>query len=491
VKDQRIVDYLRGRAAVEPPVGLVSSIAEDISGVSQEQRPHRFAIYLSAAAAVAIVAAGLAIVINGPPRTTQPVMSPSSSLSTTPSATATASPATFVPDYDSVAEVAQSGLRLYDDQDPASATTTEVYEGAVVYITDRPAAPGWRRIQWDQVFGWIPLELGGRATLRPAHVARCPTEVDVASLAALSPTDRFRCFPSGSLELRGWAQSFETGTGHVGRPAWLARDPMAQILSGTPARFGMLLDVRLDPTARLDFPVGERIVMVGHFGDARSASCQRTAPSGYPSETAEESTLWCRQQFVVDTVRRLGPPVPTPEPVTYRQAPGSPFTVIENAEADALFTRIDTCTNRVGHFRVNFPAGWYTNPTIGALPACTWFAPVPFAVSDISLVPDEVAIVVDAFEGDFGYVSAPKMSMRDDITIGGHEGYRFEQVGVSYEAGGFEALPPSYIYGTTFDDPMGERSSIRAVAESEGASDYVLNKAVLDRIMGSLSMLEP
>jgi hypothetical protein len=487
VNDRLIVEYLRGRAAVEPPIGLVGAIAAEVSGTPQEQR-HRLAAYLPVAAAVAVVAVAAAFVVGTQPDTTQPPTAASLSPSPSPSSSPIATPTSFIPDYDSFAEVAQSGLVLYDGQDPASATTVEVYEGQRIYVTERPSAPGWRRIQAGDVFGWIRLEVGGRATLRPAEL-RCPTKMDVSSLAALSPPERVKCSPSSKLELRGWAQSFEPDTGHAGAPTWLAGPSTVGILAGTPSRFRALLDVSLDPSANLDFPNGEKVVAVGHFRDERSATCRRTPPSGFPSETPEESMLWCTQQFVVDEVRRVGPPIPMPAPVTYRDDPGSPFTVIDNAEADALFSRIDTCTNPDGQFTVNFPADWYTNPTIGDLPACSWFAPRPFAISDISVVPDEIAIVVHTFEGGFGYVYAPKTTIRDDITIGGHEGYRFEQVGVSYEGGGFEALPPSYTYNASFGSPISEGPSMQAVTESEGASDYILNKAVLDRIMASLVFL--
>jgi hypothetical protein len=58
---------------------------------------------------------------------------------------------------------------------------------------------------------------------------------------------------------------------------------------------------------------------------------------------------------------------------------------------------------------------------------------------------------------------------------------------MNYEAGGFEALPPSYIYAANFGGTDVEGPSMQATTTSEGASDYILNKAVLDRIMASLT----
>jgi hypothetical protein len=179
-------------------------------------------------------------------------------------------------------------------------------------------------------------------------------------------------------------------------------------------------------------------------------------------------------------------PLPTPAPVTYRTQPGSPFTIIDNAEADLLFSDVDTCTNPAGRFTVRFPAAWYTNPTIGALPACSWFAPTPFSVSDTTVVPPEVQIIVQAFDGAFGYFDSPEVTMSEQILIGGHEGDRLQQIGINHESGGHESLPPSYIYNANFGGPNQEGPSMRAIAASKGASDYILNKAVLDRIMASL-----
>jgi hypothetical protein len=179
-------------------------------------------------------------------------------------------------------------------------------------------------------------------------------------------------------------------------------------------------------------------------------------------------------------------PVPTPAPVTYRTQPGSPFTIIDSAAADALFSRVDTCTNPVGQFTVHFPAVWYTNPTIGALPACSWFAPTPFSVSDFRVVPHEVAIVVMTFNSAYGSFNLPEVTFREEILIGGHQGDRYQQIGLSYEGGGHESLPPSYIYTANFGSPIPAGPSMRALTASDGASDYILNKAVLDRIMASL-----
>ena len=204
-------------------------------------------------------------------------------------------------------------------------------------------------------------------------------------------------------------------------------------------------------------------------------------PTGGPSGPASSPSA------ELGPVDSTATPAPTPPPDSYRTEAGSPFTIIDNAEADMLFSNVDTCTNPVGRFTVSFPAAWYTNPTIRTLPACSWFGPTPFSVSSTSVVPHEVQIVILAFDGAFGYFDTPEVTMSEQIMIGGHAGVRMQQIGINHEDGGHESLPPTYFYNASFS-PNGEGPSMQAIAASQGASDYILNKAVLDRMMASLAI---
>ena len=308
----------------------------------------------------------------------------------------------------------------------------------------------------------------------------------MAVLAAMTPPEHLLCFGSRSLDLSGSAQRMDFGFGFTGEPGWLTDAPDLGLLSGSPQTTGPTVAVHLDPAPGGAFPIGEDVVVSAHFNDPRSATCRRTGLPAPVSETPQESALWCAQQLVIEDVRRAGPPIPSPAPVTYRADEGSPFTIIDSAAADALFGQVDTCTNPVGRFTVTFPASWFTNPTIGNLPACSWFAPTPFTISSTSTVPDEVAIVISAFEGSLGYFNAPETTLQEQISIGGYDGGRMQLVGMSYEGGGFEKLPPSYIYTVDFGGLAGNGPTAQAIADSVGAADYVLNEAVLDRIMVSL-----
>jgi hypothetical protein len=188
-------------------------------------------------------------------------------------------------------------------------------------------------------------------------------------------------------------------------------------------------------------------------------------------------------------------PVPTARTLTYVSREGLPFPIVESPEADALFVAMDTCLNAEDGYRLNFPASWYTNAQIGAVPPCTWFAPVDFMVPALFAVrpefqpPDGVVIIVMGFEGGYGYLGSPTFSLDDEITIGAFEGWRREEIGGCFEGTGCGVLPPRYEYVVHLgaDEVLGP--TLLAVTSSEGIPTYELNKAVLDRIMASIEFL--
>ena len=160
--------------------------------------------------------------------------------------------------------------------------------------------------------------------------------------------------------------------------------------------------------------------------------------------------------------------------------------MIDSAKADALFGDPDTCTNPVGGFTVAYPDSWYTNTEFGTVPACSWFSPTSYEVTTSDEVPDEVVITINVYFNPLGSFTQPELSLQEEVPVSGFAGHRREQVGVTYESGGHEALPPSYHYFVVSGDPRGDAPRILATSERDGALDYSLNKAVLDRIMASL-----
>jgi hypothetical protein len=179
-------------------------------------------------------------------------------------------------------------------------------------------------------------------------------------------------------------------------------------------------------------------------------------------------------------------PIPTPEPLAYVDRSGLPFSVIDSAEADALFASTNTCTEAVGGYTIAFPSTWFTNEPTPDVPACSWFAPAPFDVEGPT-APPEVVITISAFEGGIGFVHQPDYSVQDQVTIGGWSASRTEEIG------GFGAdgpLPRSrYQYGYIVFasvDPLGLK--VGAGTSNDRPGDYALHKAVLDRIMASMTL---
>lgn len=187
-------------------------------------------------------------------------------------------------------------------------------------------------------------------------------------------------------------------------------------------------------------------------------------------------------------------PSPSPSPVAaspppgYVSVEGLPITVLANDEADALFGEVDTCASEAG-YTVTFPASWYTNPATDGVPACAWFAPEPFDASMRRVAtnpppPDGVWISMGVADGGVGYTSVTPTCMTEDLSIGGYHGHRAE-VGPStldeiaarpdYRAYHyvipFEEFGPTFVAGTDVDM----------------ADEYPLSKAVLDRVIATIS----
>jgi hypothetical protein len=182
--------------------------------------------------------------------------------------------------------------------------------------------------------------------------------------------------------------------------------------------------------------------------------------------------------------------LPTPS-VTYVEHPEYPIPVIESAEADALFVTPDTCTNPVAGYTVTYPDVWYTNTEIGDWPACTWFSPSFYEVAeDPDEVPAPVAIVLVFGNVSYGYTSEPDLTNSAQVSIEGFSGYRAELVGMTGPNGQYEALPPTYFYTLYFGEPPASEPTLRGTTNFEGSADYVLNKAVLDRIMALIEFDE-
>jgi len=190
------------------------------------------------------------------------------------------------------------------------------------------------------------------------------------------------------------------------------------------------------------------------------------------------------------TVASQGATIDEPEPgdpsdvtyLTYLEWEDAAFTVIVSAEADALFEDVKTCTSEEGGYTVEFPSNWHTNEG-GQAPACSWFGPEPFAHAPATLVavrrPLNVPIQLGVWGGALGQVLEQPRLVSDQVVIGGFEGFRSEVQ--------IQARPPwwSYTYNAWLDLAF-DGLKFMASTTSAADGDYVLHKAVLDRMMATL-----
>jgi hypothetical protein len=193
----------------------------------------------------------------------------------------------------------------------------------------------------------------------------------------------------------------------------------------------------------------------------------------YRAETQEEVAI---------AARNPGPP---PEPVSWPGAPyisteGAPFTVLENVEADVLFSRPDACVNPDANYSVSFPDDWYTNTETGDVAACSWFTPQFFAVTAPGVPPDDIWISIQVVDGMVSYTSLTPIYYNEQISVDGRDGRRAEFNPDPNTAPDYRA----YHYVV----PLGDNGPTFVASTSTGqADDYKLAKAVLDRIMASFA----
>jgi hypothetical protein len=196
------------------------------------------------------------------------------------------------------------------------------------------------------------------------------------------------------------------------------------------------------------------------------------------------------QPLGVNTPTRSATPVPpTSSPAPgYVAVEGLPITVLANEDAEALFSEVETCVSGVG-YTVMFPASWYTNAAIGDTPACSWFGPEPFNVSIRPVAvnpppPDGVWIGMSVVDGSAGYTTITPIYLSESVGLDGYEGSRAEFGPSTLDE--IESRPEyrAYWYVIPF-----ERVGPTFIAETDLdlADDYPLAKAVLDRIMATIT----
>ena len=441
MSDQPILDYLKSRAQVRPPMDLVGSIADAVEGVPQ-QRHSWFAPFMPAAAAVAAAAVVVVAAIlvgqegnSAPPPAGSPTEAEIASPTSAPTAEPTPAPTLLRPGDNATIDAVDSEGRWgtvtltrgddlggYDDGSvPEDSFVIEVH---VRYVAEREPEPfefgagDWMLVggpDGEPVDGRVPPG-GRRAASRPS-LATYPGAIDIFT-----------------NDLQGW----------------------------------LLFVV---PREAADFPLELRYQPLGLADVATVAGIRR--PGAAPAPVA------------------LATPGPTPAPVTYAELEPYPFTVIASAEADELFETPDVCTNPVAGYTVTYPDAWFTNTEIGDWPACTWFSATFYDVGDDpNEVPPQVAIVLVFADVVYGYVTSPDFTHSQEVSVAGFGGTRAEQIGETWPNGDYVAQPATYFYTVYLGVTPGTQPTLRATTNFEGAADYELNKAVLDRIMALIEFDE-
>ena len=434
MSDERIVAYLRSRAAVSPPFDFVPSVV----GALDDAPPHRaawFAPFVPGAAAVGIAVAvtAIAFLVNQD-RNVGPDPDPSAAPSPTVAESPTGDPTPSV----------------------VPSTSPEPVEGDLLHAGDRVD------LDIRSVEG-----VSGSITLR--------REMDVGGYALVpEPNSETHFF----VEIRV-TYELETApeTASWGEVDWRVEGPDG------PVGVDFLVAV---------VPPGGR----GSLGTWPGATVPEERYEGFlifvvPRDLADTPLdLLYQPPGVADAVRiplrepgDAPPPVaaewPRPAPV-YVEQPGLPFTVLESAEADALFEDPDTCTNPEDGYTVTYPDSWYTNTAAGSVPACSWFSPVFYELTDDGSRPPEIAVEITVFSGDIGFIWADLYS--ENVTLDGVDARRYETGETKDPMTPTDRFAYSYL---AYLDDVSEGRKLWAFTGVDYGGNYELNKAVFDRIMAS------
>ena len=443
MNDRPIVEYLRARARVTPPPDLVGSIAEAVVGVPQ-RRTSQFTLWLPGVAAVGATAviAVLAILL-GQALTVGP--SPAPSQSPIPSDSPTES-VNSIPQADLVEVGSQVTLDALD-QSGAWGTIT---------LTRGPDIAGYPGFTEPDLF-LIQVFVDYEPTRVPM-----PQEFGASDwlLGAADPNAE-HFFIAESTNSRAIDESWPAPTPLLG-------DCAAIEVMSTPC------------DGWVQFPVTRRDANL----ELKLAYAPTCCSGGGVLSGADPLTGVARFR-----VRLPGPapdPLPSPTPAPgqagYVEQPGLPFSVLDNAEADALFIDADSCTNPVDGYTVSFPDAWYTNTEIGDVPACSWFTPGFFEVTEFGTTPDEIWISLGTIDSGFGYIGTTEVFASEVLAIGGLEGRRLEY----NPSPMFDPDYRGYHYVIDLAELHAVGPTFIAQTDNETAADYALAKAVLDRIIASL-----
>lgn len=429
MNDDRIIEYLRSRTNVEPPLDLVSSIMNDV-----DTTPPRRTWFAALLPSAAVLAAAAVVIVVG----------------------------IVVFDQRGVGDPATSGGPKPTTSAPTSAAPSPaslVEPGATLRIPASDSDGEWGSIELER-----RPDLGGYPD---AEVSPDAFVIEIEVTYSLTRLPDPAQFGSSDWSLR--PVNAAPSADFVIEPIRIER------VDGEGWRPEEALEVYPQTTeAEVTSPVSGVIAFV--MPDTAAAL---TLELVYQPPDAEQIGI---------AVRHPGPapdPVAVITPSTQPGAPGYvaieglPFTVLESSEADELFARPDSCDNASGGYTVSFPDDWYTNTATGSTPACSWFTPQFFEVDASGEAPEGIWITIDIFDGTYGYTSMTEVYFYEEIAVDGRMGRRVEynpDLDTEPDYRGYHYVVPLAAGGPT----------LVAETNTAWADDYELAKAILDRVMGSL-----
>jgi hypothetical protein len=424
MNDEQIIEYLRSRARAEPPPQLIQAV---MAAVESTPPPRSwFAPFIPAIAVAAVAGALLMLALLIGQRPVGPA--PIGSEQPTPSATE-------APSASPTASPSASQLSL-------------VEPGAVVDIPAVDATGQWGTIHIER-----GEELGGYA-----DAAVDPATFVVELLVSYTPE---RMPDPAEFGLSDW---------HL-RPT----DPDPE--------FSFLAEARLFERAngvgfRPTMPLGEYPGAVDIFTTPTEGRIAFAIPRNGAALSVELVYQLGEQEMVV-ALREPGPP-PDPVPVATPQPTSEAAIAEAAATAATLFTAIDECTNPVDGYTLTFPDAWYTNTATGDVPACSWFTPEFYEVASPGVAPDEIWIEIGVIDGMVGYTGLTEIYLNEQLEVDGRPAARVE-----YNANA--RADPDH-RGYQYVILLGENGpTLVAATSTDRADNYLLAKAVLDRIMASFA----
>lgn len=161
------------------------------------------------------------------------------------------------------------------------------------------------------------------------------------------------------------------------------------------------------------------------------------------------------------------------------------YVISAEAEADRLFARTETCSTTLADriIEVTIPETWSANEATEDQPVCIWFGPAPFELdASPSARPRGVVIALGSVGGpeEPQSTSVEELS-RDELIVSGKPAARVELAEPPDGAGQEGGVQLTYWISLGASSDAGPM--IVATTSTDDAGNYVINKAVLDRMM--------